>query len=274
MSAELRRGGQVVEDEVAVGDRVEGVRGDAVEAELGSHGVAVELVVETDRGARRRAAARGRPRALAAKRLAVAVEHPERRPAGAARARSPGRAAGACRRAARVSTCSLARPTSTLLQRAPAPRPAARSRGAGAGARRSRPGRCGCGRCAAWRRPRPPVSVSRRSIAMWTSSSASSGTKAPDSISAADARRAPLRWPPLSPPSARRRLPARRACATLPSMSSRHRRQSSDSDELSAHERGVALAGEAARARDAHVTPVLSSLRLRVQAHPRLTARA
>ena len=74
--AELRGGGEVVDDEVAVGDRVEGVLGDALEAEVGGLGLAVEVEVEADRGAgAERQLEAGLPSGLEPR--AVAVEHPE-----------------------------------------------------------------------------------------------------------------------------------------------------------------------------------------------------
>ena len=76
MRAELRGGGEVVDDEVAVGDGVEGVLGDALEAEVGGLGLAVEVEVEADRGAgAERQLEAGLPSGLEPR--AVAVEHPE-----------------------------------------------------------------------------------------------------------------------------------------------------------------------------------------------------
>ena len=74
--AQLRRGGEVVDDEVAVGHRVERVLGDALEAEVGRLGLAVELEVEADGGAgAERELEAGLPGGLEPR--AVALEHPE-----------------------------------------------------------------------------------------------------------------------------------------------------------------------------------------------------
>ena len=76
MAGELRRGRQVVDDEVAVGDRVERVGRDALEAEVGGHRRPVEVVVQAHGGA-------GAERQLEAgvegdgEPVAVALEHPE-----------------------------------------------------------------------------------------------------------------------------------------------------------------------------------------------------
>ena len=51
------------------------------------------------------------------------------------------------------------------------PRRRAGRRAGRRGAGRWRPGRCGSGRCGAWRRPAPASSVTRRSTAVWMSSS-------------------------------------------------------------------------------------------------------
>ena len=69
-----------------------------------------------------------------------------------------------------------------LAQMAAQPR---RSRRAATGARRWRPGRCGCARCAACP-PRAPISsVSRRSLAVWISSSPSTSETSPAAHSSA-----------------------------------------------------------------------------------------
>ena len=47
------------------------------------------------------------------------------------------------------------------------------------GGGRWRSGRCGCDRCGAWRPTSPAISVTRRSTAVWMSSSPGSNSKAP-----------------------------------------------------------------------------------------------
>ena len=61
-----------------------------------------------------------------------------------------------------------------------AARPARGRRAAG----RWRPGRCGCGRCGAWRPADPASSVTRRSTAVWMSSSLGSNSNVPPDSSA------------------------------------------------------------------------------------------
>ena len=61
-----------------------------------------------------------------------------------------------------------------VVRAAPGARGVARARTAPC---RSRPGRCASARCGACRRPGPTISVRRRSIAMWTSSSSGRTSK-------------------------------------------------------------------------------------------------
>ena len=86
-------------------------------------------------------------------------------------------------RALQVRVAGQARSRSTPPRAAAAPA-AARGcaprprdpRAAGTDAGRARPGRCGCGRCAASRPTVPAISVTRRSIAVWMSSSVGANT--------------------------------------------------------------------------------------------------
>ena len=55
---------------------------------------------------------------------------------------------------------------------------------------RWRPGRCGCGRCAAWRPTSPASSVTRRSTAVWMSSSSGAKTNVPAASSSSTRSRA------------------------------------------------------------------------------------
>ena len=93
---------------------------------------------------------------------------PSRGPAGGGPAAPAGPAACGCSRAGRRRPRSSARSSRPAARR---DRPATAERHASCrGAGRWPPGRCGCARCAAWRR-RPAISVTRRSMAVWMSSS-------------------------------------------------------------------------------------------------------
>ena len=70
-----------------------------------------------------------------------------------------------------VAPAASARSSSTSCRRVDPARDVGALALAGTAAARSRPGRCGCGRCGASRRRSPASSVTRRSIAVWMSSS-------------------------------------------------------------------------------------------------------
>ena len=158
-----------------------------VEAELGGDRLPVELPVQAGEGAR---AERHRARGPAGGREAVGVARgaSRTRRAGGGRARRAGRAAGGCSRASRQSRWRPAR-SSSVSRRPRAARCAAPARSATNSARsvatwslRERP---------VWSLPPsgPTISVSRRSIAMWMSSSASSKGNSPPSARPSTASR-------------------------------------------------------------------------------------
>ena len=131
------------------------------------------------RPARRRRAAtrpRSRRRPASARRRGRA---PRSARAGGARAGRAGPAAGGCSRAGRRRP-RTPRPGAAgcLGGRGSGGRPPSPP-GAPRAARRARSGRCGSARCAASPRRRPAISVTRRSIAVWMSSSLGTNVNAP-----------------------------------------------------------------------------------------------
>ena len=170
-------GEQGLGDEVAVAHRVEGVLEPAGEAEVGRDAVGVERERGAGQraGTQRRHVARGAGRRAVGRRLGPA---PSRGRAGGGRAAPAGPAAGGCSRGGRR------RPPPRPGRAAPAggrgrarpPRGATASRTGGG---RWPPGRSGSGRCGASPRRRPASSVTRRSTAVWMSSSAGPNAKAP-----------------------------------------------------------------------------------------------
>ena len=156
-------------DEVAVGDRVERVLERVRELEL----VGDEVRIERQARSRERAGAQRRhvgAEQAVAPTIDVTRERPEVREQVV---RQQHRLRALQVRVARQrDLVELLRPAATAC--AGAGRSARSSHGPRAGdtgADRARPGRCGCGRCAAWRRRGPAISVTRRSIAVWMSSS-------------------------------------------------------------------------------------------------------
>ena len=148
------RRGQQLDDEVAVGDGVERVRRDAVEAELRGRGLAVERVAGAGErpGARaaRRSGGRARPRAGRGRARAS-----RRRRAGGGRTAPAGPAGCAWSRAGpRRRRAPPARPAPARGRRSR--RRGGPPRGGTTAAGPWRPGRCATGRCGACRRPRPP----------------------------------------------------------------------------------------------------------------------
>ena len=169
--------GQVVEHEVAVGDRVDGVLGHAGEAELGGDGAAVGVEVDPGQraGSERQLGGRRDHRGEAAARRGRAST---RRRAGGGSGRSAGRAAGGCSRAS--ASPGGARPRRPGCPPGAPPARERRRRGRGRTSPcRWRPDRCASARCADGRPPAPAISVTRRSIAMWMSSSPSANGKLP-----------------------------------------------------------------------------------------------
>ena len=75
--------------------------------------------------------------------------------AGGARAAPAARAASGCKPGSETSVASRARRSSTSCNAVDPCRSARGLRAARRAGGRARPGRCGCGRCAAWRRSRP-----------------------------------------------------------------------------------------------------------------------
>ena len=141
---------QRLDDEVAVRDRVEGVRADAIEVELTGGGLAVERVAGAGQGTRPERAD-VRPPPSVGQAVAVALDHLDVRQEvmgeqdrlGALQVGVPG---------------MIARPRARPARRAPArrrgrQRPGGRSPGASRAAGPSRPGRCATGRCGACPRP-------------------------------------------------------------------------------------------------------------------------
>ena len=214
-----RRGGEVVEHEVAPGDRVDRVRRDLREAELvGEHApVGVEVHARPARPSRaaasrparrRRRSARGRARASRSTR------------ADDGRGRRAGRAADACSRASasrRAPRRARAAPPSARrspLARARSARACTSARSVTTWSLRER---------AVCRRPPtgPASSVRRRSIAMWMSSSsaanakrASRSSRSTASSPASSASRSPAEMIPRAASIARARATARRPAAT------------------------------------------------------------
>ena len=228
-------GAQVVQDEVAVGDGVDRVLDHRVEAQRARHGGAVggEVHAGQRAGAERQAVGRVGREGEAAARRARASRSTR---AGGVRGRRAGRAAGGCSRA------SASR------------RGARRGRRARSGVRGRRPAPHARGRAtyiatsvatwslrerAVWSFPPtgPAISVSRRSIAMWMSSSSSRNGKLPSASSRSTASRpacsASRSSAPMIPASA-----SIAACARDCATSCGHRRRSKDSDALSAWKAG------------------------------------
>ncbi len=216
-----RRRGQVVEHEVAVGDRVDRVGGGPRETELGGAALAIELPVQPGERPRAQRHRHGRApgEARSGSRRARASRN---RPAGGGPDRRAARVAGACIRA----SASRGEP-----RRAPAADPSARRSAPEPRSARSRTysavsvATWSLRERAVWSLPPsgPRISVTRRSIAMWMSSSPSANSNSPRSSSVATVSRAPSRAPSsssVSTPASRRA----RACAREPRMSWGQRR--------------------------------------------------
>ena len=158
--------------EVAVGHRVERVVEPAREAEVGGHAVGIERAGSSRRARRRRAATRRRAPSASRQRSTSRREGPEVREQVVReqhRLRAlQVRVARAGRRRPAVDG-ALEQHLLELVDRAAATVDALAAHVEPQ--RRWRPGRCGCGRCGASRRPSPASSVTRRSIAVWMSSS-------------------------------------------------------------------------------------------------------
>ena len=212
-----RGGGQVVEDEVAVGGAVDRVGADVLEAEVAGDRVAVDLPVDSGQGAgaERHHRRRCRARTGSAARRGRASRS---RRAGDGRGRPAGRAAGGCSRAS--ASPGGARPAPAA---APSPSPAssiARSE-------------CACTTIATsvatwslrerpvWSLPAsgPISSPSRRSIAMWMSSSALVELEAVLAHAGAHPLQAGVDLAPAPRRRGRRSRAAPRACAWDWSMS-------------------------------------------------------
>ena len=170
-----RGGAQVVEHEVAVGDRVERVLDDAVESQRAGDRRAAGVPVDARQRARAERQVRGRAGGIREP-VEVAAEHPEVGEQVMARGTRAARAGGGCSRASASPRGAprgrRARPSGRAVAAGPPCTGRART-----GPCRSRPGRCATAPCGPCRRPGPAISVRRRSIAMWMSSSSGRNSK-------------------------------------------------------------------------------------------------
>ena len=186
-----RRGGQEVEHEVAVGDGVDRVRRDARRSRARAATMPRSVSKFTPASA---PAPSGRSATCArAKReaLAVARAASRRRRAGGGRGRPAARAGGACSRAAASRGGASAASSSARMQVLDARR---RVAGGVAHEQRDVRGDLVVARARGVqlaRRPAPAISVTRRSIAMWMSSSSSANGNVPSRELAPRRRRAP-----------------------------------------------------------------------------------
>ena len=154
-----------------------------------------------------------------------------RRRAGGGRGRPAEHAAGACSPGSGQSRCASALSISAVMRsRDPLDHLLARTRGRTA-RRRSRPGRCASGRCGASPPTGPAISVSRRSTAMWMSSSSSRNGNVParssPSTASSPASSASRSSSPMMPCAA-----SMRACARDCATSYGQRRRSTSSERL------------------------------------------
>ena len=230
-----RRGAQVVQDEVAVGDRVDRVGRDALEAELGRHGAAIGGEVDPRQ---RPGAERQRRRLLGgeAQPRAVALEHPH---VGEQVVAEVDRLGALQVRVARQRPVEVAlggvdeRRHERRRRRRRPPVRASRVKSATSVATWSLRERAVCSRPPTG----PASSVSRRSTAMWMSSSSGANGKRPSRSSASTASR-PASSASRSSSDSTPCAASMRACARDCATSWGHRRRSKPIDALRAWKAG------------------------------------